>query len=177
MNNVLQSKTAVRGLFELTQQEKPSGVERNHFVAGNGSGQSYCFIPETGNRLKCGCVLYTRIKIMTGAQSIAPATNGRVHHLEAGDRIEMQFWLLVSRNRQKQTELNSQAHDTCEHGEGGGTKEHTVRLDNTSDEEEPKILFASAPWLKFTLVAVKPDSDNDVDHVPLSPYQLPGKAK
>ena len=53
-------------------------------------------------------------------------------------------------------------------------REHTVRLDKTSDEEEPKLLFASVPWINFTLVAVKPDGDNDVDHVPLLPCQLPG---
>ena len=148
-------------------------ITKDQFVQGQDKTSCF-FVPETGNRLKCGCLLFSRIKIVTGAQRTTPATSGRVHHLEAGDRIEMHFWLLVGRNRQNQCDTNPQAHDTCVHGQGGSTEAHTVRLDNTSDEEEPKLLFSSAPWIKFTLVAVKPDGDNDVDHVPLSPCQLPG---
>ena len=121
--------------------------------------------------LDCGCVLYGRMKMMTGPKNIMPATNGRVYNLDAGDRIEMQFWLLVSRSKDPKNPSSGIVLDTCQIG---GTNEHTVRLDDTSDEVEPKQLFASVPWIKFTLVAVKPDSDVGVDHVPLSPHQLPG---
>ena len=121
----------------------------------------------TDNRLKCGCVLQSRIKIMTGAKNIKPATNGRLQHLEAGDRLEMHFWLLVARGTPPG---EREVRDQCSLD---STKEHIVLLDNATEEPEPKRIFASAPWIKLTLVAVKPDSDVDVDYVPLGPYQLP----
>ena len=118
------------------------------------------------NRLTCGCVLFARIKMEQGAGRTKPGTNGRIYHLEAGDRIEMQFWLHVARNAQE---------ITCKLG-GGGTQEHTVTLDDCQPGCVQKSLFDTAPWLKFTLVADKPESDHDVGHVPLRADQLPGEA-
>jgi hypothetical protein len=184
-----------RGQRAYSQQggSDEEGVRRIHpkniFMFKNpGAGSwppgSGCALPLEGRghkfdvhfRLKCGCVLHSRIKIVQGDDSIAAATHGRVYHLEAGDRIEMQFWLLVSRNIYPTCWCKDRnaAHDTCALGEGGGSKARTVRLDQTSEEEEPKRIFSSAPRIKFTLVGVKPNGDNDIDHVPLSLCQLPG---
>ena len=46
-----------------------------------------------------------------------------------------------------------------------------VQLDDDQKEQNQdcvqKRLFDTVPWLKFTLVADKPESDHDVGHVPL----------
>jgi len=152
---------------------------------GKGAARGYClkvadsfFVPDVHFRLKCGCVLHSRIKIVQGDDSIAAATHGCVYYLEAGDRIEMQFWLLVSRNIYSTCWCKDRnaPHDTCALGKGGGpvSISHTVRLDQTSEEEDPKRIFSSAPWIKFTLVGVKPNDDNDIYSFPLSSCQLPG---
>jgi len=132
--------------------------------------------PKVLNRLACGCVLYARIRIEQGVDRVRPGTHGRIFHLEAGDRIEMQFWLHVKSSQDKDPRTGLQVKCTL----GGEGTEHVVRLDegqNDKNEKEPcvqKLLFATAPWLKFTLVADKPESDHDVGHVPLRADQLPG---
>ena len=115
-------------------------------------------------------MLYGRIKIEQGDDRAKPETHGRIYHLEPGDRIEMQFWLHLALAGNG-TEI------TCKLG-GGGTKEHSVQLDDQKEQNQDcvqKRLFDAAPWLKFTLVADKPESDHDVGHVPLRADQLPGK--
>ena len=123
------------------------------------------------NRLTCGCVLYARINIEQGADRTTPGTHGRIFHLESGDRIEMQFWLHAARARTIDSKYDS-VQPTCKLGDGG-LKEHVVRLDDCSKACVQERLFATAPWLKFTLVADKPESDHDVGHVPLRADQLP----
>ena len=123
------------------------------------------------NRLACGCVLYARIMMEQGADRFKPGindrifTNDRIYHLEPGDRITTQFWLQVARNGQAVT---------CKlRGE-----EHAVRLDDCELYPQRNVQrrhFDTAPWIRFTLVADKPESDHDVGHVPLRADQLPGQ--
>ena len=145
---------------------------------GRGEVRSDCWAG-TSNRLTCGCVLYARIRIEQGVDRVRPGTHGRIFHLEAGDRIEMHFWLHISK-----TKKSNGTQDTCKLG-GGGLTEHVVRLDEGRKDENDKgscvqkpcvqkQLFDTAPWLKFTLVADKPESNHDVGHVPLRTDQLPG---